>query len=148
MKNSIILFLLHSCVFGCQNPTNMEAQQKQIIEHYIQAYNQFDIAGMCRDMHEEVVFQNVSNGEMDLETKGLLAFKKQAAKAKEIFSEREQKITDMQFSADSANISIDYTAVLAVDFSEQMKTGDTLRLKGKSTFFFQDDKIIKIVDES
>lgn len=28
----------------------MEAQQKQIIEHHISAYNAFDIAGMCRDM--------------------------------------------------------------------------------------------------
>jgi ketosteroid isomerase-like protein len=126
----------------------MEAQQKQMIEHYIRAYNAFDIAGMCQDLHEEVVFQNISNGKVDLETQGLPAFKEQAAKAKEFFSEREQKITNMQFGADSATVSIDYSGVLAVDLSEQMQAGDTLRLKGKSTFYFQEDKIIKIVDES
>lgn len=126
----------------------MKTQQQEIIEDYIRAYNQFDIAGMCRDMHEEVVFQNVSNGEVDLETKGLSAFKEQANKAKNIFSAREQKITDVRYGADSVNVSIDHTGVLAVDLSEQMQAGDTLRLQGTSTFYFNDDKIIRIVDES
>jgi hypothetical protein len=126
----------------------MEAQQKESIENYIQAYNNFNIAGMCRDMSEVVVFQNVSNGEVNLETKGLLAFKEQARKARDIFSEREQKITDIQFGTDSAKVSIDYTGVLAVDLSEQMKAGDTLQLQGISIFYFEGDKIVRIVDES
>jgi hypothetical protein len=126
----------------------MEAQQKESIENYIQAYNNFNIAGMCRDMSEGVVFQNVSNGEVNLETKGLLAFKEQARKARDIFSEREQKITDIQFGTDSAKVSIDYTGVLAVDLSEQMKAGDTLQLQGISIFYFEGDKIVRIVDES
>ena len=70
----------------------MNTSQQKMLESYIQAYNAFDIKGMCRDMQEDVVFQNVSNSEVDLETKGLAAFKEQAQKAKEIFSEREQKI--------------------------------------------------------
>ncbi|MFP4091896.1 MAG: nuclear transport factor 2 family protein [Cyclobacteriaceae bacterium] len=126
----------------------MDTRHQEMIENYIKAYNAFDIEGMCRDMHEDVVFQNVSNGEVNLETKGLPAFKEQAQKAKEIFSAREQKITEIQQADDAATVSIAYTGVLAVDLSEQMKAGDTLRLQGKSTFHFQDDKIIRIVDES
>jgi len=38
----------------------------------------------------------VSNGEVDLETKGLSAFKEPAQKAKEIFRDREQIITEIK----------------------------------------------------
>jgi len=79
----------------------------------------------------------------------LSAFNEQAQKAKNIFSAREQKNTDVRYGADSATVSIvDYTGVLAVGLSEQMKAGDTLSQQGTSTFYFQDGKIIKIIDES
>lgn len=126
----------------------MKAKQQQMIEQYIQAYNNFDIEGMCRNLSAEVVFQNIANGEVNLETKGLTAFRDQAEKAKDIFSEREQKMTDLQFGTGSVRVSIDYTGVLATDLSENMKAGDTLRLQGSSTFYFQDDKIVKILDKS
>ena len=145
MKHVLVILVL---VAACQTKQSMNAGQQEMIDHYIQAYNAFDIEGMCRDLHEDVIFQNVSNGEVDLETKGLAAFKEQAQKAKDIFIAREQKITKIHQAADSATVSIDYTGVLAVDISEQMKAGDTLRLHGKSTFYFQGGEIIKIVDES
>jgi ketosteroid isomerase-like protein len=144
----LALLFIAFFIYSCQNPQDMKTQQQETIDHYIRAYNAFDIEGMCRDLHEEVVFQNVSNGKVDLETQGLQAFKEQAQKAKNIFREREQKITEIHQADDSATVSIDYTGILAVDLSEQMKAGDTLRLQGKSTFYFREGKIVRIVDES
>ena len=144
----LILILILGFIFGCQTRQNMETRHQEMIENYIQAYNAFDIEGMCRDMSGEVIFQNVANGEVNLETKGIAAFREQADKAKKFFSEREQKITDIEMGTGSASVLIDYTGVLATDLSENMKAGDTLRLKGKSIFHFQDDKIIRIIDES
>jgi len=37
---------------------------------------------------------------------------------------------------------------LAVEVSEQMRAGQTLQMKGTSTFYFKEGKISRIVDQS
>jgi hypothetical protein len=119
-----------------------------IIENYIQAYNQFDINGMLSDMHDEVRFENISNGEITLSTKGIIELRNQAEQAKKIFKEREQKITNITFYEDEVEVAIDYSGILAVDIPNGPKAGDKIELKGKSIFRFENDKIIELKDIS
>ncbi len=122
--------------------------QQQIIEHYVQAYNAFDIDSMLRDLHPDIVFENVTQGKVDLKTEGLDAFQQQAETAKMYFSARQQHIVDWTFTNETVIISIDYHGVLAIDLPNGLKAGDILNIQGQSTFTFKGGKIIGIRDSS
>ena len=126
----------------------MREQQQSIIEQYVNAYNNFDIDGMTRDLDENIAFENISNGQVDLRTDGIEAFRQQAASAKQYFQEREQRISSWEFENGSITVEIDYRAVLALDLPNGLKAGDALELRGRSTFKFEGDKIIHLVDIS
>ena len=103
---------------------------------------------MLTNLHENIVFKNISNGEVNLSTTGISAFQTQAEQAKNLFSKREQKITEIRFEDDSAQVEIDYYGVFAVDLPNGLKAGDKIELKGKSIFRFTDEKILEITDIS
>lgn len=121
---------------------------RKIIENYIDAYNTFDIDRMLSDMHDDIKFENVSNGEVNLATNGIEELRNQAELARRLFRERKQTITDIKFNADRVEVKIDYSGILAVDFSNELKTGDVIELKGSSVFRFKDNKIIELKDIS
>ena len=121
---------------------------KQLVEAYIEAYNRFDVAGMLSPLHENVVFRNVSNGEVSLLTSGKDAFRQQAEQATQYFSEREQRITDWQVNGQQVEVAIDYTAVVAIALPNGLQPGDTLQMQGKSVFQIEDGQIISIEDIS
>ena len=121
---------------------------QKMIENYIDAYNSFNIEKMMKDMHQNLQFENISNGEMSLATSGIEEFKHQAEQALHYFSERQQKINDLVFKDEQIEISIVYTAVLAIDLPTGQKAGDKLQLTGRSIFKFKDDKIIELHDIS
>ncbi|WP_324674940.1 nuclear transport factor 2 family protein [Hymenobacter sp. GOD-10R] len=121
---------------------------QQLVETYIEAYNRFDVDGMVRHLHDDVVFKNVSNGEVTLATKGKEAFQQQAEQAKQYFSHREQHVTNWQKADSQIEVLIDYIGVAATEFPNGLKPGDTLRLQGKSIFQFADGKIVSIEDIS
>jgi len=126
-----------------------QSQQQAIVESYVRAYNAFDVDGMLLHLHDEVVFRNISNGEINLETRSKIAFSEQAQLAAGYFTERKQTIVNIQFPEDQVvEIAIDYQGVLAVDFPNGMKCGDHIDLKGKSTFRLLGDQIIEIEDVS
>ena len=122
--------------------------QKNTIENYISSYNEFDIEGMTKNLSEDVVFENISNGKVDVRTKGLIEFKKQAESAKQYFIKRKQTVESWQFEDSKVIIEIDYNAVLAIDLPNGLKIGDTLKLKGQSEFEFESGKIKSITDKS
>lgn len=126
----------------------MKEQQKQIVEKYISSYNSFDIEGMIANLDQHVVFENISNGKIDLRTQGLLEFKEQAENAKQYFRQRTQTIEKWEFNESIVTIDIMYEAVLSLDLPSGLKSGDTLKLNGKSIFEFNGEKIKKITDES
>jgi len=121
---------------------------QKLIEHYIQAYNQFDIEGMLMDLHEDVVFENISEGILTLRTEGIDEFQTQAEKAMNCFSQREQMIKNWDIQLDKVVIDIEYKAVLVTDLPNGMKQGDLLQISGQSEFVFEEDKIIRIVDKA
>ncbi|MDR7130286.1 hypothetical protein J2X69_002634 [Algoriphagus sp. 4150] len=123
-------------------------ERERIIENYIAGYNEFDLQKMVRDFSGEIVFQNIQNGQVSMVLTGLQEFINQAEVAKSYFSKRKQTITSFKSDSIKTVIEVDYFGVLATDFPNGMKKGDELRLHGKSTFEFRDNKIIKLVDES
>ncbi|WP_448519429.1 nuclear transport factor 2 family protein [Rhodoflexus sp.] len=113
----------------------------------VAAYNNFDVRGMVRDFSDEVVFRHVQQGETTMMLNGIEAFICQAETAKGYFSERRQQITSYAHRESQTLITIDYVAVLAIDFPNGMKKGQEIRMSGKSVFTFKDNKIIGLTDE-
>jgi hypothetical protein len=124
-----------------------EEKKKAIVE-YIDAYNSFDIDGMLSFVHPEVVFQNVVDGKVTVETVGVDQLRRLAIESKSLFSFRQQDITSFSFIGGRVTAVIDFEAVLAVDFPNGMKAGDSLCLAGRSEFEFFDGKLSKITDIS
>ncbi len=121
-------------------------QQKEHIEQYIAAYNALDVEAMLRLLHEAVVFEHYTGETLAMRLEGIAAFEQQARQAAAYFTERRQTIETWQFENDRAIVTLDYHAVLAMDFPNGMKAGDALSLKGTSEFQFHDGKIIGITD--
>jgi ketosteroid isomerase-like protein len=121
---------------------------QKIIENYIDAYNNFDVDRMLSDMHDNIKFENISNGDVNLVTNGSVELRNQAEQAKKLFKERIQKIRDIKFYDDLVEVEIDYKGVLAVDISEELKAGSVIEMKGSSIFRFKDNKIIELKDIS
>lgn len=126
----------------------MAQDLQQIVEQYITAYNNFDINGMLITLHPEIVFKNITQGQIDLTTNGLTEFKTQAEKATTFFTDRKQIITDLKFRNQQVEVAIDYQAVLAIDLPNGLKKGERITLKGKSVFNFENDLIVSIEDYS
>ncbi|UUZ86259.1 nuclear transport factor 2 family protein [Paenibacillus sp. P26] len=124
------------------------ADTRQIIEKYIEAYNAFDVDGMIRLLHNDVVFRNISNGEANMETRGVQAFRELADRSAKMFSARRQTITGYRTEDSKIEVRIEYIGTLAVDLPNGLKTGDHLQLEGKSLFEFKDGKISLIEDYS
>lgn len=123
-------------------------QLSQIIQNYVNTYNNFDVEGMIKNLHEDVIFKNIANGEVNLTTTGKSEFESQAKQAKQFFKTRQQTITKSTFNDESIEIDIDYQGVIAVDLPNGLKENDKIALQGKSIFKFIDDKIIEITDIS
>ncbi|WP_046243696.1 nuclear transport factor 2 family protein [Hymenobacter terrenus] len=124
------------------------ANYRQLVERYIEAYNQFDVEGMLVPLHKDVEFRNVANGEVNLATSGKASFRQQAEQATQYFSQREQRVTEWKVDNDQVEATIDYSAIAALDFPNGLKKGDSLRLSGQSIFRFADGQIIFIEDRS
>jgi ketosteroid isomerase-like protein len=129
--------------------TNMSSKEiRNIIEDYLEAYNSFEIERMVELLHQDIIFRNISNGETTTETRGIQAFRELAEQSATMFSSRRQTITDYSVIQDKVEVGIDYEGILAVDFPNGLKSGDTLQLKGKSTFEIKQGKITLIEDYS
>ena len=142
-----LVIILCECNCSKKNEKTMNNNDKiKIIENFIHAYNTFDINGMLKNIHKDIKFENISNGQIELATHGIDDFKKQAEYAMTYFKKRREKIIDINFEGDRIVLNIDYYGILAKDLSDELKSGDTIRLKGKSIFKFKDNKIISIQD--
>ncbi len=125
-----------------------QQEMKDIIDKYIKAYNLFDIDGMLACMHDDVEFKNISGGNINLTTNGIKELRSVAEQAKSIFESRYQKINKYNFENDTASIEIDYEGVLSKDIPNGLKSGERIKLKGKSVFKFKDGKIVSLSDYS
>jgi hypothetical protein len=122
--------------------------RESIIRNYVEGYNQFDMAKMIMDFDEDVIFTNVSGGQVNLSIKGSKAFREQAEEAATCFSKRNQTITSIKNNNDESEVDIEYFAVLAKDLPNGLKKGQELNLTGRSIFKFSGNKITSLTDLS
>ena len=148
MKPTKIFFILVLITFKNCQVMDEKHQRREIIKDYIKSYNENNIEGMLTHLHQDIVFENYSDGVLSHRTEGKEAFKEKTESAKACFESREQKLEVWNFSDDEVKVNISYNTVLATDLPNGMKKGDTLQLQGVSKFYFRDGKIAKIVDES
>lgn len=119
---------------------------KQIIDEYIRAYNEFNVEGMLRNVHEDVELKNTTNGEVNVQLKGIDILKKQAEQSTSIFKKREIKIIEQSIEGNTVENKIYFKGVIGMDFPDGPKSDELVKLKGKSIFQFEKGKIILIED--
>ncbi len=123
-------------------------QMKIIIDQYIKAYNKFDVDNMLKNVHPDVEFKNIANGEINVHIKGIETFKNQVKDSTKLLKKREMKITEQTINGDVVKNKIDFKAVLNINIPNGPKSGELIKIKGESVFKFKNGKIISIEDIS
>ena len=124
------------------------AQQKRLIERFLDAYNSFDVDGMVKLMHPDCMFQNVSGQEITASARGLAEFRELAEKSKPLFSSRCQKVLYFESAGAKATVGIAFEGMLRSELPNGLRAGDVLKLEGKSVFEFQDGLIYRLTGYS
>jgi hypothetical protein len=121
---------------------------KVLIQSYLNAYNSFDVEGMLQLLHNDIEFRNISNGVVNVETKGIEEFRELAEQSKKIFSNRLQTINNYSITDDKVEVEINFEGTLATELPNGLKAGETILLKGKTLFKVKDKKLLLIEDYS
>lgn len=124
------------------------AEKRIVIERYVDAYNRFDVDGMLALLTPDVLFENVSEGQVSAASSGIAAFRELAGQGAAMFSERRQVVTALAFRPASVLASIAWRGVLAVDLPDGPAAGTVIELSGESEFEFSGERISRIVDRS
>ncbi|MEZ0540971.1 nuclear transport factor 2 family protein [Fibrella arboris] len=125
--------------------TGIEEANVQTVVAYVDAYNRKDIDGMMACLADDVIFEHLTNGHPVMTLTGKTAFREQAEKAAQLFSQREQTLRDRTVADDVISVKIDYTATLAVDYND-LAAGETINMESHSVFVLQDRLIRKLID--
>ena len=147
MKNrgSIVLLI---CCSSCKDKNYRSEERKRIIENYLKSYNDFDLEGMTKDLDRNIVYKNISKGRVDLRTQGLDKFMGHLESEMQYTHQRERTAESWIFGDTKVSIDIKYKMILAIDLTEELQAGDTLELKGKVEFLFDNEKIQRITEEA
>jgi len=114
--------------------------QRELIDAYIAAYNRYDVEAMMATLHEDVVFQHVLNGEVEVTVEGRAPLQGMAEDAAKAFAERNQKLIDLRDEGD--------VVVADIEFIARLHDGPRVQGQGRSEFTFADDKIATITDKA
>ncbi|WP_143960130.1 nuclear transport factor 2 family protein [Litoribacter populi] len=121
-------------------------EREAIIRNYVEGYNNFDVPQMTQDFSEDIIFENIQNGELTMSLRGKKDFSRQAEQATSYFSERHQRINKFRHEETLTEIGIEYYAVVASNLPNGLSKGQELKLNGKSVFKFDGLKIVKLTD--
>lgn len=125
-----------------------EHEKRQLIEQFIAAYNRRDVDGMMAFLTPDVLFENISAGQINASARGIDEFRELAQHGAALFSDRAQRLLALEVSSSSAVATIDYRGVLAMDMPEGPKAGSVIELSGESEFWFSDGLISHLIDRS
>jgi hypothetical protein len=73
-----------------------ESAKEKLIKTYITAYNTFDIDQMLSVLDRDIVFKNISGGEVTASARGRKEFRDLAEQSRSIFAKREQRIISIK----------------------------------------------------
>lgn len=113
---------------------------RELVETFIERYNDFDVEGMLELFTDECTFENRSNSSSSIACQGKERLREMAMKACALFKERKQHVTEWVIDEDKIAVLIDYKATLAND--------TPLHLIGMSLYEFEKGKIKRLVDFS
>jgi len=126
----------------------IEAGQKDLIDRYLAAYGAFDIEGMLAQLDPDIRFENYSGGQLTAFATGMEEFRRLAEQSKGLFSEREQRVTDLVQSGATLVAEIAWRGRIAADIPGGPPAGTLLEMRGRSEFAFGPGGITSIVDRS
>ena len=120
-------------VAACSASARNSSTPRALIERYLAAYNRGDVPGMLALLHPDVTFENVAGGQVTATAQGREEFRALAEHAATLFTTRHQAIREYVPTSTGAQVEIDYEGTLAVDLGPELRAGETLRLRGRST---------------
>jgi hypothetical protein len=119
-----------------------------LVQRYIAAYNDFDVDGMLATLHDDVRFENYVGELLTASSEGIAAFRTLAEQGRDMFAEREQRITGVERAHGVLIASIAWRGRPARDIPDGPRAGALLELAGRSEFSIADGRIVRIVDRS
>jgi len=125
-----------------------EARQKDLIDRYLAAYNAFDIEAMLAQLDPAIRFEHYAGGQLTADASGIDEFRRLAEQAKDLFSEREQRVTSLARRGATVVAEIAWRGRIAAGIRGGPPAGTLLEMRGSSEFDFGDSGITKIVDRS
>lgn len=126
----------------------MNQEKQQIVEKYVEAYNNFETDKMLSLFAPDCAFENYSGDELTASAKGLSELRAIMEQGKNAFASRKQIVTNLIFQAETITAEIDYQGKLKIDLPNGLKSGDDLRLRGRSEFEFENGLIKSLKDFS
>lgn len=123
-----------------------QEEQKQIVEKYIEAYNNFDTEAMLSLFDTDCIFENYTGNELTASANGLSELRTMMEQSINIFASRKQSVTKLTFQGKIAVAEIDYQGKLKIDLPNGSRAGDDLKLQGRSQFEFENGLIKTLKD--
>lgn len=121
---------------------------EDIINRYIQSYNDRDIEGMLDCVVEDVVFENISNASQSMRLEGRDQMGEVARLSGNAFSYRRQRLINLIIGEGKAAAEIEFEGKAAVDLPNGVKAGETIKIRGASFFEFRGRLLCRIADYS
>ena len=121
---------------------------EDIINRYIQSYNDRDIEGMLDCVTEDVIFENISNASQSMRREGREQMGEVARLSGNAFSYRRQRMINLIIGEGKASAEIEFEGKAAVDLPNGVKAGETVKIRGASFFEFRGRLLSRIADYS
>ncbi len=121
---------------------------EDIINRYIQSYNDRDIEGMLDCVTEDVIFENISNASQSMRLEGREQMGEVARLSGNAFSYRRQRLINLIIGEGKASAEIEFEGKAAVDLPNGVRAGETVKIRGASFFEFRGRLLSRIADYS
>ncbi|MEC7290446.1 MAG: nuclear transport factor 2 family protein [Pseudomonadota bacterium] len=121
---------------------------EDIINRYIQSYNDRDIEGMLDCVTEDVIFENISNASQSMRLEGREQMGEVARLSGNAFSYRRQRMINLIIGEGKASAEIEFEGKAAVDLPNGVRAGETVKIRGASFFEFRGRLLSRIADYS
>ena len=121
---------------------------EDIINRYIQSYNDRDIEGMLDCVTEDVIFENISNASQSMRLEGRDQMGEMARLSGNAFSYRRQRLINLIIGEGKASAEIEFEGKAAVDLPNGVRAGETVKIRGASFFEFRGRLLSRIADYS
>lgn len=120
------------------------AEKVALIQRYLDAYQAFSLDRMLACLHEQVHFQYIANGSVQVSTEGKDAFRQLAEGSAGMFSARQQTVLQMRDENGVIHADIAFRGTLAQATPDGMPAGTEIQIQGRSEFRFQDGCILSV----